>query len=80
MEKFRIEVATDGKARTFNITDMGDKQYQIFSETEQIGTIRIDGKEHEHCQTVDCEIDLPLLNAVREGILLHLELTGNSAE
>jgi hypothetical protein len=80
MKQFRIEVATDGKAHTFNITDIGDKQYQIFRETEQIGTIRIDGKEHEHCEAVDCEIDLPLMNAVREGILLHLQLTNNSGE
>jgi hypothetical protein len=80
MKQFRIEVATDGRAHTFNITDIGDEQYQIFRETEQIGTIRIDGKEHEHCETMDCEIDLPLMNAIREGILLHLQLTETPGE
>lgn len=76
MKQFRIEVASDGQGHTFDITELGDQQFEIYRGEERIGTIQIDGKEHEHCETVDCEIDMPLLNAIREGILLHQELTG----
>lgn len=75
MREFRIEVATDGRAHTFNITDLGDNQYEIYRENDRIGTIELDGKEHEHCEPVDCEIDMPLLNAIREGIILHQQLS-----
>lgn len=36
--------------------------------------IHIDGDSHDHCKTIDCEIDLPLLNSIREGILRHRDL------
>lgn len=75
MKDFRIEVATDGRAHTFNITDLGKNQYAIYRENEKIGTIQLDDKEHEHCEPLDCEIDMPLLNAIREGISLHQQLS-----
>jgi hypothetical protein len=75
MKEFRIEVASEGHAWTFNITDLGENQYEIYRENDKLGTIQLDGKEHEHCQTLDCEIDMPLLNAIREGIVLHKQLS-----
>jgi hypothetical protein len=75
MKEFRIEVASEGRAHTFNITDLGEDQYEIYRENEKIGTIQMDGKEHEHCEALDCEIDMPLLNSIREGIILHKQLT-----
>jgi len=75
MEQFRIEVANQGKGYFFNITKIGDQQFEIFNEaSERVGTIKIDDQDHEHCETLDCQIDLPLLNAIREGILLHYKL------
>jgi hypothetical protein len=75
MKQFRIEVASNGQGYTFDITDLGNQQFEIYKGEDRFGTIQIDGKEHEHCQLLDCEIDLPLLNAIRQGILLHQELT-----
>lgn len=74
MKQFRIEVPDNDTLQIFNITDMGDNQYEIHKAGDRIGMIRIDGEDHEHCKTVDCEIDLPLLNSIREGILLHRDL------
>jgi hypothetical protein len=78
MKQFRIEVASEGLAHTFDITDTGGGQFEIYREDDKIGTIKIDDREHEHCQTLDCEIDLPLLNSIREGIILHQQLNATS--
>jgi hypothetical protein len=78
MKQFRIEVASNGQAHTFNIAELGGEHYNIYRENDKIGTIKIDGKEHEHCEAIDCEIDMPLLNAIREGIILHNELSSGS--
>jgi hypothetical protein len=75
MKEFRIEVASEGRAHTFNITELGENQYEIYRGNDRIGTIQMDGKEHEHCEPVDCEIDMPLFNAIREGIILHQQLS-----
>lgn len=72
MEQFRIEVADQGKGYFFNITSLGDHQFEIFNEaSDYIGRIEIDSEDHQHCETLNCQIDLPLLNAIREGILQH---------
>lgn len=74
MKQFRIEIPDNDKLQVFSITEMGDNQYEIHKAGERIGMIHIDGENHEHCKTLDCEIDLPLLNSIREGILIHRDL------
>lgn len=77
MEQFRIEVAdNEGLGHFYNIKALDKDQYQIYNdELERIGTIEIDEKDHEHCrQSLDCRIDLPLLNSIRDEILHHDEL------
>ena len=77
MEQFRIEVAdNEGLGHFYNIKALDNDQYQIYNdELERIGTIEIDEEDHEHCrQSLDCRIDLPLLNLIRDEILHHDEL------
>jgi hypothetical protein len=71
MEQFKIEVANDGQAYYFDIKPVGNNQYEIYRELEKLGTIEIDENDHEHCKTIDCELDLPLMNVIREAILAH---------
>lgn len=71
MEQFKIEVANDGQAYYFDIKPLGDHQYEIYSELEKVGTIEIDENDHEHCRAIDCELDLPLMNVIREAILAY---------
>ncbi|TDQ06704.1 hypothetical protein [Pedobacter metabolipauper] len=71
MEQFRIEVASEGQGYFFNVKPIGGHRYEIYKEEDKIGTIQLDGQDHEHCTTIDCKVDLPLLNAIREGILTH---------
>ncbi|ETZ21634.1 hypothetical protein N824_27330 [Pedobacter sp. V48] len=76
MEQFRIEVA-DNKAfgRFLNIKAIKNEQYQIYNDQqERIGTIEIDNEDRQHYrQSLDCKVDLPLLNSIRDSILLHEE-------
>jgi len=76
MEQFRIEVA-DNKpfGRFLNIKAIKNKQYQIYDDRqERIGTIEIDKEDRRHCrQSLDCKVDLTLLNSIRDSILLHEE-------
>lgn len=74
MKQFRIEVPQNDTLQVFDITQIADNQYEIFKGENRIGAIEIDKESHDHCKTVDCEIDLPLLNSIREGILLHRDL------
>jgi hypothetical protein len=75
MKQFRLEVPENDTLQIFNITELGDNQYEIHKAGNRIGMIKIDGESHEHCKTVDCEIDLPLLNSIREGIILHRDVS-----
>lgn len=75
MEQFRLEVAMDGQGYFFDVYSLGDNKYDIFKEKEKVGTIQLDHKNHEHCAAIDCEIDLPLMNSIREGILLHEDVS-----
>jgi hypothetical protein len=75
MKQFRLEVPENDTLQIFNITDLGDNQYEIHKAGDRIGMIKIDDESHEHCKTVDCEIDLPLLNSIREGIILHRDVS-----
>jgi len=75
MEQFRIEVARDGKGYFFDIHALGNNKYEIFNEEVRVGTLQLDHKDHQHCEAIDCEIDLPLMNSIREGILLHEDVS-----
>lgn len=75
MEQFRLEVAMDGQGYFFDIHSLGNNRYDIFKEDEMVGTIILDEKNHDHCDTVNCELDLPLMNSIREGILLHEDVS-----
>ena len=75
MEQFRLEVARDGQGYFFDIHSLGNNKYDIYKEDTMVGTILLDDKDHDHCDTVNCELDLPLMNAIREGILLHEDVS-----
>jgi len=68
MKQFRIEVAANGLGHFYNIRPIGTAKYQIYQEEELIGTILLDEKDHSHCESEGCEMDLPLLNSIRDAI------------
>lgn len=68
MEQFRIEVAIEGKGRFYEINPLGNARYQISENGEIIGTIQLDEKDHAHCESQGCELDIPALHAVRKAI------------
>lgn len=72
MEQFRLEVAVDGNGYQFNIKSMGNETYEIYHDEQLIGTIELDEDDHEHCSLSNCELDMPLTNAIREGIHSYL--------
>ncbi|WP_432714922.1 hypothetical protein [Pedobacter sp.] len=74
MEQFKIEIAKDGLGYYYDIKTLGNRQYEIYNQETKVGTIEIDGNDHEKCKTINCELDLPLLNAIREAIVMHQEL------
>ncbi|NRF41492.1 hypothetical protein [Pedobacter foliorum] len=77
MEKFRIEVADSRHfGQFFDIKALDNERFQIFNDQhERIGTIEIDNDDRDHYrQSMDCKVDLPLLNSIRDSILLHQEL------
>lgn len=71
MEQFRIEVAQNGKGRFYDIKPRGNQRYEIYIEGETIGTIQLDEKDHARCESVGCELDMPLLNLIRDEIQFH---------
>ncbi|MGY4385898.1 hypothetical protein ACVWYN_002946 [Pedobacter sp. UYP24] len=75
MEQFKLEVAMGGRGYFFDIYSIGNNKYNIYKEEEKVGTIQLDNQDHEHCESVDCQIDLPLMNSIREGILLHEDVS-----
>jgi len=75
MEQFRLEVARDGQGYFFDIHALGNNKYEIFKDEVRVGTLQLDNKDHQHCEAIDCEIDLPLMNSIREGILLHEDVS-----
>ena len=68
MNPFRIEVASNGQGHTYNINPLGNHVFEIYQDEDKIGIIELDNQNHDHCVTSDCELDLPLLNAIREAI------------
>lgn len=70
-EQFRIEVTQGSQARVFNIKPLGNARYEIFVEEDTIGTIILDENDHARCESQGCELDMPLLHAIREQIQFH---------
>lgn len=68
MEHFSIAVAHDGEKQFYNIKSLGNSRYQIYIEEETIGTIQLDEKDHARCESQGCELDMPLLNSIRDAI------------
>lgn len=71
MEQFKIEVADNGQGRFYDIKPLGNARYQIYIEGETIGTIQLDEKDHARCESQGCELDMPLLNSIRDQIQAH---------
>jgi len=71
MEQFRIEVAQNGQGRFYDVKPLGNQRYEIYIEGETIGSIQLDKKDHAHCESVGCELDMPLLNLIRDEIQFH---------
>jgi hypothetical protein len=74
MKKFNIEAAdSQGLGHSYTIKPLKNERYQIFDEQQvRVATIEIDDEDPGHCrQSLDCRVDLFLLNAIRDGILLH---------
>jgi hypothetical protein len=68
MNQFRIEVAVDGMGHDFNIKPLEDNVYEIYTDEDKIGMVELDDKNHDHCIVSDCELDMPLINAIRGAI------------
>ncbi|MEQ7802177.1 hypothetical protein ABDJ41_20445 [Pedobacter sp. ASV1-7] len=71
MEEFKIEVADNGQGKFYDIKPLGNARYQIYIEGETIGTIQLDEKDHARCESQGCELDMPLLNSIRDQIQAH---------
>ncbi|MNY37742.1 hypothetical protein D3C86_1723250 [compost metagenome] len=78
MEQFRIEVPdSSGSGHFFNIRMLDAAHFQIFDDQEQrVATIEIDDDDpqNHYRQSLDCKIGLPLLDAIKDSILLHGQL------
>jgi hypothetical protein len=71
MEQFKIEVADNRQGKFYDIKPLGNARYQIYIEGETIGTIQLDEKDHARCESQGCELDMPLLNSIRDQIQAH---------
>jgi hypothetical protein len=71
MEQFRLEVANAGYGKFYDIKPLGNARYEIFEDGETIGTILLDEQDHARCESQGCELDLSILNSIREGIQFH---------
>ena len=74
MNQFRIEVAVDGHGHDFNIKPLGNHVYEIYTDEDKVGMVELDDENHDHCITSDCELDMPLINVIREGIHAHEQM------
>lgn len=72
--QFRIEVADGTIGRFFSIHPLGHNRYEILNDDGSIGTLQLDESNHAHCESQGCELDLPLLHAIRDQIQFHLNL------
>lgn len=71
MKKFTIEAAEGDKWRIFDIEPLGNSRYEIFVDGNTIGNIQLDENDHAHCESQGCELDLPVLNSIRESIQFY---------
>ena len=72
MEEFEIQASDQYRERKFKLKAVGNQWYEIYDErSELVGNIKIDHKNHEHCETKGCILDLPILNSIRKNIFLH---------
>lgn len=72
LHQFRIEVADNGEGKFFYIKPLGHHRFEISNDEGSIGTIQLDETDHARCESQGCELDLPLLHAIREQIHFHL--------
>jgi hypothetical protein len=71
---FRIELAEGHKGRNFTVRPLGRGRFELLDEQqESMGTLQLDEKDHIHCESQGCELDLPLLHAIRDQIQFHLQ-------
>ena len=71
-QKFRIKVAEGNIPRLFSIHPLGHDRYEILDDEGSIGTVQLDESNHAYCESQGCELDLPLLHAIRDQIQNHL--------
>ncbi len=72
-KQFRIEVADGDQGQFFYVRDLGNNRFELLNDEGSIGTVQLDESNHAHCESQGCELDLPLLNAIREQIQFHLQ-------
>lgn len=72
--QFRIEVADGNQGRFFSIRPLGNNRFEILNDDGSVGTIQLDEKNHAHCESQGCELDLPVLHAIRDQIQFHLQM------
>ncbi|MHA4895894.1 hypothetical protein ACXZ1K_14175 [Pedobacter sp. PWIIR3] len=80
MEQFRIEVADfTGLGQIFDIRTEDNEHYQIYNDRqERMATIEIDRNEPQYFrQNLNCRLALPILDSIKESILLHEEVEAN---
>lgn len=70
-QQFRIEVAVGTQGRFYYIRPLGALRYEILDDEGSLGTILLDGNDHARCESLGCELDLPLMHAIRQGIQIH---------
>jgi hypothetical protein len=71
-DQFRIEVAEENQGKFFNVRALGNNRFELLDEEGSIGTVQLDEQDHAHCESQGCELDMPLLHAIREQIQFHL--------
>jgi hypothetical protein len=69
--QFRIEVAEGHEGKNFDIRPLQNGRYEILTKEGSIGTIQLDESDHAHCESQGCELDMPLLHAIRDQIQFH---------
>lgn len=73
MEEFNIEAAdNEGRSHTLTVKPISREQFQIYEDQERVATIELDEQDYNYCrQSLDCKIDLSLINAVKDSILMQ---------
>ncbi len=77
MKQYKIEIAVGDQGKYYDITPLGNALYEIAIEGEKVGTLQLDENDHTHCEIQGCELDMPELHAIREGIQYHEQWASN---